>query len=149
MGIPLAASELMRSTSRTAYAYHSPMVRPLAPPAASLELTLGEIQARVQRIAAALAEEVQLVLRGLYLFLLFLPAVVTSPVLALAARDSEHRARWLELMRWTLERAGPAFIKWGQWAATRPDMFPQVRWLEREWGAAAAICYWHGEKELY
>lgn len=20
--------------------------------------------------------------------------------------------------------AGPAFIKWGQWAATRPDMFP-------------------------
>ena len=27
-------------------------------------------------------------------------------------------------MRWTLERAGPAFIKWGQWSATRPDLFP-------------------------
>ncbi|KAL2475449.1 Protein kinase superfamily protein [Abeliophyllum distichum] len=25
----------------------------------------------------------------------------------------------------TLERAGPAFIKWGQWAATRPDLFPR------------------------
>jgi aarF domain-containing kinase len=23
-----------------------------------------------------------------------------------------------------LEAAGPAFIKWGQWAATRHDMFP-------------------------
>lgn len=30
----------------------------------------------------------------------------------------------LQLVRWTLERAGPAFIKWGQWAATRPDLFP-------------------------
>ena len=26
-------------------------------------------------------------------------------------------------MLWTVERAGPAFIKWGQWAATRPDLF--------------------------
>jgi aarF domain-containing kinase len=34
------------------------------------------------------------------------------------------RARWLRLLRWTLEKAGPAFIKWGQWAATRHDLFP-------------------------
>jgi hypothetical protein len=26
--------------------------------------------------------------------------------------------------RETLEAAGPAFIKWGQWASTRADMFP-------------------------
>ncbi len=26
--------------------------------------------------------------------------------------------------RATLESAGPAFIKWGQWAATRHDLFP-------------------------
>ena len=32
--------------------------------------------------------------------------------------------RLLQLVRWTLERAGPAFIKWGQWSATRPDLFP-------------------------
>eukprot|EP00891_Asterochloris_glomerata_P006606 jgi/Astpho2/6606/fgenesh1_pm.00101_%23_7_t len=30
----------------------------------------------------------------------------------------------MDLVVWTLERAGPAFIKWGQWAATRPDLFP-------------------------
>ena len=44
-----------------------------------------------------------------------------------------HQPSWLELarslscmqlVRWTLERAGPAFIKWGQWSATRPDLFP-------------------------
>lgn len=35
-----------------------------------------------------------------------------------------QRQRWLDLVVWTLERAGPAFIKWGQWAATRPDLFP-------------------------
>ena len=28
------------------------------------------------------------------------------------------------LLRACLASAGPAFIKWGQWAATRPDMFP-------------------------
>ena len=81
----------------------------------------------MQRLAAALAEEVQLALRGLYLFLLFLPAVVTSPALLLGGGWEAQRAAWLELMRWTLERAGPAFIKWGQWAATRPDMFAAVR----------------------
>jgi hypothetical protein len=32
----------------------------------------------------------------------------------------------------TLERAGPAFIKWGQWAATRPDMFPPDMCTELE-----------------
>ncbi|KAF3646672.1 putative kinesin-like protein NACK1-like [Capsicum annuum] len=33
------------------------------------------------------------------------------------------RKLWLQVIRSTLERAGPAFIKWGQWAATRPDLF--------------------------
>lgn len=31
----------------------------------------------------------------------------------------------LELKKKCCFSAGPAFIKWGQWAATRPDMFPQ------------------------
>ena len=28
------------------------------------------------------------------------------------------------MRRDVLEAAGPAFIKWGQWAATRHDLFP-------------------------
>ncbi|KAL6005176.1 hypothetical protein ACLOJK_005738 [Asimina triloba] len=38
---------------------------------------------------------------------------------------SQFRRTWLQIVRFTLEKAGPAFIKWGQWAATRPDLFPR------------------------
>ena len=34
--------------------------------------------------------------------------------------------------RRALEAAGPAFIKWGQWAATRHDMFPPDMCTELE-----------------
>uniref|UniRef100_A0A804LQ12 ABC1 atypical kinase-like domain-containing protein n=1 Tax=Zea mays TaxID=4577 RepID=A0A804LQ12_MAIZE len=37
---------------------------------------------------------------------------------------SKYRKTWLRLVHSTLELAGPVFIKWGQWAATRPDLFP-------------------------
>ncbi|GAB4831086.1 hypothetical protein Ancab_005096 [Ancistrocladus abbreviatus] len=37
----------------------------------------------------------------------------------------EFRKLWLQAVHRTLEKAGPAFIKWGQWAATRPDLFPR------------------------
>lgn len=66
--------------------------------------------ALVARIAAAVREELAIAMRGVYLFLLFLPAVATAPVCLLA---DAHRQRWLELLRWTLEQAGPAFIKVG------------------------------------
>ena len=36
------------------------------------------------------------------------------------------------LIRKTLEFAGPAFIKWGQWASTRYDVFPAVLCHELE-----------------
>lgn len=35
------------------------------------------------------------------------------------------RKFWMNLVRMTLMRSGPAFIKWGQWGATRPDLFPR------------------------
>ncbi|XP_028788224.1 uncharacterized aarF domain-containing protein kinase 2-like isoform X2 [Neltuma alba] len=37
----------------------------------------------------------------------------------------KFRKMWLQIVLRTLEKAGPAFIKWGQWAATRPDLFPR------------------------
>jgi aarF domain-containing kinase len=37
---------------------------------------------------------------------------------------SKYRKTWLRLVHSTLELAGPVFIKWGQWAATHPDLFP-------------------------
>lgn len=70
---------------------------------------------------AGAQEEFQTMLRACYLLLLFTPASLTAPF---AVGLGLQRQRWLDLVVWTLERAGPAFIKWGQWAATRPDLFP-------------------------
>lgn len=55
-------------------------------------------------------EEISIVLRGMYLAALFAPVVLTAP---LAFYLGWGRAHWMELIRWTLESAGPAFIKWG------------------------------------
>lgn len=52
----------------------------------------------------ACLEQVFTVLRGVYLYLLFLPAVVSAPV---CMGLGVGREGWLLLMRWTLERAGP------------------------------------------
>ena len=32
---------------------------------------------------------------------------------------------WFSLVVRSLSKSGPAFIKWGQWASTRSDMFPE------------------------
>lgn len=113
VGAPLAAAHLMGGAA-PAQCYAVPAAR--RPAIAETSLTLGAINT----IVARAAEEIALIQRGVFLFLLFLPMIVTSPVLLLGDR---HRDSWLRLMLWTLERAGPAFIKWGQWAATRPDLF--------------------------
>ncbi|XP_019193733.1 PREDICTED: probable serine/threonine-protein kinase abkC isoform X1 [Ipomoea nil] len=70
----------------------------------------------------SLLESLILLLRAVYLTILFSPCILTAPVANIL--DIEYRKKWLRLVRTTLEKAGPAFIKWGQWAATRPDLFP-------------------------
>lgn len=70
----------------------------------------------------SLLEASMLCLRAIYLTILFMPCIAMAPF-----ADSlgiEFRKTWLRVVHFTLERAGPAFIKWGQWAATRPDLFP-------------------------
>ncbi|CAD7925833.1 unnamed protein product [Amoebophrya sp. A120] len=39
-------------------------------------------------------------------------------------RNQERRLQWCKRLRAALEQAGPVFIKWGQWASTRYDLFP-------------------------
>ncbi|ONK69317.1 uncharacterized protein A4U43_C05F21580 [Asparagus officinalis] len=63
-----------------------------------------------------------LLLRAVYLAFLFSPIIVMAPFAD--TLGIEYRKTWLRLVHRTLEKAGPAFIKWGQWAATRPDLFP-------------------------
>ncbi|KAL5716039.1 hypothetical protein ACHQM5_017778 [Ranunculus cassubicifolius] len=69
-----------------------------------------------------------LLVRAIYLAFLFSPAIAMAPF-----ADSfgvEFRKKWIHLVHVTLENAGPAFIKWGQWAATRPDLFPKDLCIE-------------------
>lgn len=69
-----------------------------------------------------------LIARSLYLWALFMPAVLTAPFANMFGGC--FRQSWLHLVHHTLEFAGAAFIKWGQWAATRPDLFPRDLCLE-------------------
>ncbi|XP_020584377.1 ABC1 family protein YPL109C, mitochondrial-like isoform X2 [Phalaenopsis equestris] len=76
----------------------------------------------ISSIFYSFIECVFLIFRAAYLAVLFFPAILMAPF-----ADSfgvEFRKTWLLLVHGTLEQAGPAFIKWGQWAATRPDLFP-------------------------
>ncbi|GKV42543.1 hypothetical protein SLEP1_g49935 [Rubroshorea leprosula] len=69
-----------------------------------------------------LLEGVILLSRAIYLAILFSPCIALAPF-----ADSlgiQFRKMWVRIVHLTLEKAGPAFIKWGQWAAARPDLFP-------------------------
>ncbi|KAF1890465.1 hypothetical protein Lal_00041206 [Lupinus albus] len=68
-------------------------------------------------------EGLVLLVRALYLALLFSPSIVMAPFADYFGPN--FRKLWLRVIHRTLEKSGPAFIKWGQWAATRPDLFPR------------------------
>lgn len=73
--------------------------------------------------AFVVVEGLVLLGRAIYLAILFSPSILMAPLADYFG--PEFRKMWLRVVHRTLERAGPAFIKWGQWAATRPDLFPQ------------------------
>ncbi|KAK8629423.1 hypothetical protein V6N13_078264 [Hibiscus sabdariffa] len=89
----------------------------------SLSMCARNGHALVSSLLLSVLEGVILLLRALYLTVLFSPSIIMTPF-----ADScgpRFREKWLEVVHRTLEMAGPAFIKWGQWAATRPDLFPR------------------------
>lgn len=68
--------------------------------------------------------------RFLSLVFIFVPVIFTVPVIWLGRRDKTRDNErsgtlwWYGFMIQSMERAGPAFIKLGQWAASRSDIFP-------------------------
>lgn len=77
----------------------------------------------VTSLVYSVYEGIVLLLRALYLLILFSPSIMMAPFADCCG--TQFRRLWLQVVHRTLERAGPAFIKWGQWAATRPDLFPR------------------------
>ncbi len=98
-----------------------------------LSALLSHLQ--LSSLLSSAAQELLLALRALYLCALFTPAVLGAPIVALLGLGREQ---WLSVVQWTLEHAGPAFIKWGQWASTRPDLFPEDLCLRLEQLQSAA-----------
>lgn len=68
--------------------------------------------------------------RFLQLVVIFVPVIVTVPALWMGRRhpdrDNERSGSlwWYSFLVKSMELAGPAFIKLGQWAASRSDIFP-------------------------
>ena len=69
-------------------------------------------------------------IRFVHLVVIFIPVIITVPVIWLGARvphrDHERSGAlwWYAMLSASMERAGAAFIKLGQWAASRTDVFP-------------------------
>ncbi|KAG5654683.1 hypothetical protein H0H81_007439 [Sphagnurus paluster] len=70
--------------------------------------------------------------RFIYLFTLFIPVILCSPVLLVGKPRKRYRGDrwgavwWYELLVSKMEAAGPTFIKLAQWAASRADLFPSL-----------------------
>ncbi|OAR02031.1 hypothetical protein LLEC1_01622 [Akanthomyces lecanii] len=68
--------------------------------------------------------------RFLHLVVIFVPVIVSVPIMwlgrRLPERDNERQGTllWYGFLVKAMELAGPAFIKLGQWAASRSDIFP-------------------------
>ncbi|XP_059192005.1 uncharacterized aarF domain-containing protein kinase 2 [Centropristis striata] len=64
----------------------------------------------------------RLSLRAVVLLLKFGPLLLLSPLILVSTRWA---SLWLDALLWVVETSGPTFIKLGQWASTRRDIFSQ------------------------
>uniref|UniRef100_A0A0G4HJW0 ABC1 atypical kinase-like domain-containing protein n=1 Tax=Chromera velia CCMP2878 TaxID=1169474 RepID=A0A0G4HJW0_9ALVE len=60
--------------------------------------------------------------RSFVLFCIFFPVAAAAPICWYL--EGEYRKWWNRFFCWSLRAAGPAFIKFGQWFAARPDLSP-------------------------
>lgn len=119
LGLPLLVAGLSRGMEASCYAAQN-----FAAAREKKRVTYpstGLLQKTLMLAAVVFYRKLRLVLRGMFLSALFLPILVGAP---LALHFDIGRKTWTHMVRRALERAGPAFVKWGQWASTRRDMFP-------------------------
>ncbi|KAI0908766.1 putative ubiquinone biosynthesis protein [Ustulina deusta] len=65
-----------------------------------------------------------------HLVAIFVPVILSVPAIWIGRRHPNRNNErsgtlwWYNFLVWSMEAAGPAFIKLGQWAASRTDIFP-------------------------
>ena len=98
----------------------------------------------------SVVERALTVLRAIHLSVLFSPVLLFAPVLLYSNFLGDGGAElWYKMLRKTLELGGAAFIKWGQWASTRYDVFPAKLCKElEELQAGAPEHSWRRTKEI-
>ena len=85
---------------------------------------LQDIQKSAQMVWGRVCGFLSLSLRAGHLSILFGPILCFGlPLYMIGCVSNRFLIRWI---RWSLSRAGATFIKLGQWAATRPDVLPEV-----------------------
>ncbi|KAH0838002.1 hypothetical protein J3R83DRAFT_6241 [Lanmaoa asiatica] len=70
--------------------------------------------------------------RFIHLFYLFVPVIITMPMLLVGSPDKQLQGDrwgavwWYDFLVKRMRAAGPTFIKLAQWAASRADLFPSL-----------------------
>lgn len=91
----------------------------------------------VEFLRSWIAEPFLTFVRFCHLALLFGPVILTAPMIFVGSRPKKRRGKpvaedeenwgavwWYGFLVRQMQRAGPSFIKLGQWAASRADLFP-------------------------
>ncbi|KAK9240681.1 ABC1 family-domain-containing protein [Lipomyces kononenkoae] len=95
-------------------------------------LPVNSILKRVYLVVDSIYNSVATWCRFLHLVIIFVPVIAGSPAILFGQRitNSENETTgalwWYKLLTRNMEKAGPTFIKLGQWAASRTDIFPKM-----------------------
>ncbi|GBG25809.1 ABC1 family protein YPL109C, mitochondrial [Hondaea fermentalgiana] len=97
---------------------------------AAARMAHAENVSTIWRYAMWLLDRVQVLARAMQLLAIFSPCIATLPAWLLVPDDwvKVRPDWWFELLVHSLQLGGPTFIKLGQWASTRADLFgPRLR----------------------
>ena len=84
----------------------------------------------MRRLRKKIVAWIEMMIRSIYLSLVFAPAALTLPVALLQGLDQDgvddkrKASWWWSILRNCIRNSGPCTIKFSQWIATRPDLFP-------------------------
>ncbi|KAG0669613.1 hypothetical protein C6P45_003518 [Maudiozyma exigua] len=68
---------------------------------------------------------ITITVRFLEITICLLPIIITSPIyIFLSNNSNNNQTWWFQMIKIVLSSLGPSFIKLGQWAASRTDLFP-------------------------